>query len=288
MGTSNSYGGPGDGLLPSWLDKPTPPPSGPPPAGVPPGSPTPPPQTPQSQPPQPQPAPQAPPTPVPGGSLTGARTSFTGFAGSGSRSKLDRSLSGYVRGVGGSRGATRRMGSSRGTAAAVLGFARDFQSVGPAGALGRFNLGALAGRPAEEVFTRLLDQVCPTGGTVDEAIARLAMLEAIDNLAEANIGAFEQLTPEQLEEFVADFISNTIEARVLNDIGVRGITVPEDVAAVDNIQAQLHDAISGCVRDALSGKLTGLAQLSNEDVARTVDRIYEGAFDLIAALAEAV
>src|SRR5439155_7515841 len=99
MGTSNPYGGPKDGLVPSWLDKPTPspsPPGVPPPAPVPPGTPTP---TPQA--PQPQPAPEAPPSPVKGGSLRGARTSFTRFAGTGSRSNLDRSLSDYVRGAGG-------------------------------------------------------------------------------------------------------------------------------------------------------------------------------------------
>jgi hypothetical protein len=113
------------------------------------------------------------------------------------------------------------------------------------------------------------------------------MLETIDKLAEANVGAFEELTPEQLEEFIADFISNTIEARVLNDIGKRGITLPDDVAAVDDIQGQLHDAISGCVRGALAGKLTGLANLGDPDIARLVDRLYEGSFDLIAVLAEA-
>lgn len=220
--------------------------------------------------------------------MAGARSSFSRFAGSGSRSNLDSGLSSYVRGAGGSGGAARRMGSSRGVAAAILGVSRDFQNVGPAGALSRFNLQTLAGRPAEEVFTRLIDHICPAGGTVDEAIARTGMLEAIDQLAEASVGAFEQLTPEQLEQFIADFISNTIEARVLNDIGIRGISLPDDVAAVDNIQDQLHDAISGCVREALAGKLSGLAHLADQDVAKTVDRLYEGAFDLIAVLVDAV
>src|SRR5437867_1386940 len=116
MGTSNPYGGPKDGLVPSWLDKPTPPPSGPAPASVPPGTPA-----PSPQPPQPQPAPPALPSAGKAGSLRAARTSFTRFAGSGSRTKLDCGLSSYVRGVGGSGGATRRMGSSRGTAARIAG-----------------------------------------------------------------------------------------------------------------------------------------------------------------------
>ena len=121
---------------------------------------------------------------------------------------------------------------------------------------------------------------------MDEAIARTGMLEAIDTLAQANV-PFDQLTPDQLEEFIADFIGNTIEARVLNDIGSRGIKLPDDVAAVDNIQDQLHDAISGCVRGALAGKLNGIGQLTDREIVRTVEQLYEGAFDLMAALAEA-
>jgi len=279
MGTSSPYGGPKDGLLPDWLNQPTPPPSGPegsPPGGADGSGPDSPPATP----------PQGAPVPLPaGGSLRGPRTAFSGFAGGGSRSRLDSGLGGYVGAVGGSRGAARRMGSSRGSAANVLGLIRDFRSVGPAGALARFNLQALAGRPADEVFTRLLDQLCPVGGNVDEAIARQGMLEAIDKLAEANL-TFEQLTPEQLEEFVSDFVTATIEARVLNDIGVRGIALPEDVDAVDNIQGQLHDAISGCVREALAGQVEGVDGMKDTDIAQLVDRLYEASFDLVAALAE--
>lgn len=283
MGTSSPYGGPKDGLLPDWLNQPTPPPSAPegPPPAAPDGS------GPDSP---PAPSPQGPPVPLPalpaGGSLRGPRTAFSGFAGGRSRSRLDSGLGGYVGAVSGARGAARRMGSSRGSAANVLGLIRDFRSVGPAGALARFNLQALAGRPADEVFTRLLDQLCPVGGTVDEAIARLGMLEAIDKLAEANL-TFEQLTPEQLEEFVSDFVTATIEARVLNDIGVRGIALPEDVDAVDNIQGQLHDAISGCVREALAGQTEGVDGMKDTDIAQLVDRLYEASFDLVAALAEA-
>jgi hypothetical protein len=112
------------------------------------------------------------------------------------------------------------------------------------------------------------------------------MLEAIDKLADANL-TFEELTPEQLEEFVADFITATIEARVLNDIGVKGIKLPEDVDAIDNLQGQLHDAIAGCVREALADHVDGVDGMTDTDIAQLADRLYEASFDLVAALAEA-
>lgn len=199
---------------------------------------------------------------------------------------MERAVRRYIGAVGGSGGATRRMGASRGTAASVIGLVRDIQAAGPAAVLARFNLQALAGRPAQEVFARLIDELCPVGGNIDEAIARMGMLDAIEELAQANL-RFEDMTPEQLELFVADFITGTIEARVLNDIGTRSIELPTDVAAVNNIQQQLHDAISGCVRQAISGQVAGAARLSNAEVQRLVDELYSSSFDLLAALAEA-
>ena len=112
------------------------------------------------------------------------------------------------------------------------------------------------------------------------------MLEAIEKLADANL-TFEELTPEQLEEFVADFITATIQARVVNDIGVKGIQLPEDVDAIDNLEGQLHDAISGCVRGALGDQVGGVDGMTDTDIAQLADRLYEMSFELVAALAEA-
>jgi hypothetical protein len=281
MGTSSSNGGSRDGLLPSWLDTPTPPPGGGSP-GAPPGAP---PGSPPDGTPTPPPAQPAPPAQGAARSFQSARTSFSTFAGGGGQGRLARGLGSYVGAVGGAGGATRRMGSSRRAAANLIGLARDFQSSGAATALAKFNLQGLAGRPAHEVFGRLIDELCPAGGNVDEAVAREGMLDAIEELAQANL-LFEDLTPEQLEIFVADFITGTIEARVLNDIGTRAIELPTDIAAVENIQQQLHDAISGCVREAISGEIAGGGTLSNTDIQQLVDALYAASFALVEALAE--
>jgi hypothetical protein len=148
-------------------------------------------------------------------------------------------------------------------------------------------LAGIAGRPAVEVFSRLIDIVCPPGGTIDEAIARLGMLQAIESLSELGTTAFEDLTAEQMQEFVIAFIAGTIEARVINDVGNRSIELPTDIAKVENIQSQLHDAVTGCVSQAIQSA-GSLAALSAGHVARVTDSIYESAFSLLAALAEQV
>lgn len=296
MGTSKRYGGPASGLVPSFVDDPTPPARPRPPVTAPmvPGAPTAPsvPGAPPShQPPPASPsAPRTPPRPDTRGtgSLGGARAGFTRFARTGSRAALGSALSNYVRnGTGGARRAARRMGSSRVTAGGLLGVVRDFQRLGPTETLRQLNLAGLAARPAADVFVAILEFICPPGGAVDDAIARQAMLDTIGDMAEAGVGSFDTLTPSQLQDVFLDFIARSIEGRVMADIGGRGITLPDDVAAVESAQAQLHDFVTGATRGQLAGRLEDVERLSDREIETVVNQIYEAAFDLVAAAGEA-
>lgn len=276
MGTSSPYGGPQIGLIPSWVDDPADgvetPPAAAPAAGATPPTATPPRTTPDAS---------------GAGSLRGARTAFNDFARTGNRDSLARGVSRYVRdGVGGSSRAARRMGEARASAGRLLGVVRDIARDGPVEALRRVNLSGLAGQPAETVFLALLEVICPPGGALDEAIARQGMLEAIDALAEDGLGAFDNLTAGQLEEFFLDVVARTIEARILNDIGARGINLPGTVTAIDQLQAQLHDFVAGNVRQQLAGRLDGVASMTDRNVLGAADGIYEQAFDLLAAIGD--
>ena len=125
------------------------------------------------------------------------------------------------------------------------------------------------------------------GEAVDEAIARQAMLETIGDMAEAGIGIFDTLTPDQMGEFFLDFVARSIEGRVMADLGGRGVTLPDSVAAVENAQAQLHDFVTGCTRGQLAGRLDGVERMSDRDIEVVVNQIYEAAFELVAAAGEA-
>jgi hypothetical protein len=287
MGTSKGYGGPATGLVPSWVDDLAP--------GVAPAGPAPVPGAPSVANPT-APAQQTPgaPTVLPGpdvsgaGRLGGARRSFSRFARTGSRSSLGSALSNYVRnGTGGARRAARRMGASRAAGARLIGVVRDVQRLGAAEALRQLNLPGLAGLPAADVFIALLEFVCPPGGAIDEAIARQAMLETIGDLAESGVGDFGTMTPDQMQEFFLDFIARSIEGRVMADLGGRGVTLPDDVAAVESAQQQLHDFVTGCTRGELSDRLDGVDRLGDRDIEQVVNQIYEAAFELVAAAGEA-
>jgi hypothetical protein len=278
MGTSGSYGGPRTGLVPSFLNDPTgagdapvAQPSGQPAAAAEPAGPA-----------QPQAAPAA---PAFAGSFTGARTALNRFARSGNSDDLRRAASSYVnRGTGGSRRASVRMGASRATAARLISLGRAVQASGAVAALASFQLGAMAGRPAADVFLQLLEFVCPAGSSINEAVSRQAMLDAILHMSEGDVGNFDELTAAQWEEFLIDFVGCSIEGKILSDIGTQALKVPDSVADVGTLQSQLHDFINGCVRSSLGERLDNIASLTDAEIITCVNAVYEAAFEYISLL----
>lgn len=294
MGTSKGYGGPPNGLVPSWLSS-----SGGDDAdsgsgdgadhGDGSGD-----STDDS-------GGSSNPSSADAGGFTGARTAFTRFSKNGSSSALGAAMASYVGGNGGgirsgsqggggggsgARRAMQRMGASRGAGARLLGVVRDFQQLGAADVLRRLDLDGMVNLPAADVFVAMLEFLCPPGGAIDEAISRQAMLEAIGNLDEVGALDFGSLTPDQLREFFLDFVVLSIEGRVIADIGAKGLMVSSDIETLESTHTQLHEFIEGCCRVHLSALLTGLAALSNNDVDRRTNEVYEAAFSLIAEAGE--
>lgn len=280
MGTSKPYGGAQSGLVPSWADDTAPGAASPGGGGAAPGA------SPGTSPGSPPKIPAAAPDTSAAGRLSAAKGNFTRFVRGGDPDRLRRSVAQYVRnGAGSSRNAARRMGASRGVGARLLQVIRDVDQQGAVAALQKLNLQHLAGRPAADVFLAMLETMCPPGGRIDEAIARQAMLDAISGLADDGVGTFDQMTGEQLSEFFQSFVINTIEGRVIADIGEHAIDLPETVDDVEHVLEQLHEFVSGCVRGRLGEHFDGLTQKSDEQVKETVERIYVAAFDLVSVMA---
>lgn len=288
MGTSSGFGGQSGAspLIPSFLgDEGAPPAIGPdaPPDGPPSVEP------PDGQPPQPPARPPIPPVDDPA-RFTAARNNFSRFAGSGGRDRasLGRAVSHYVgSSTGGARGAAARMGSSRGAGGRLLGFLSDAVTRGAAEALRALDLGALAGRPIEEIFLGLSDYVCPDGGSVDEGIAREAFIETIADLAEAGVTDLDALTADQMQTVFELFATNAIEARICNDIGTRSVVLPSDAREAARVQAQLSDFIRRGVADALTAARATIAAMTPARVLDVVTRIYEQAFGILEIMGDA-
>ncbi|WP_156313796.1 MULTISPECIES: Qat anti-phage system associated protein QatB [unclassified Citromicrobium] len=276
MGTSSSYRGPKSGLIPSWLDEPAT-------DGADDQSPD---EVngdadgseadaePQQMTMQPTPTLQA------------VRSNYTRFANSQDERALGRAMRGYVASTGGSGGAARRMGSSSRSAAGVASFANAFATGGPAEALAKFNLSDHAGRPAIEVLGALAEILCPDGGTIDEAIARDAMLEALVIFADQDLGDFESLTVDQLGDFLIEVITQSIVTKVVNDIGYGSLHGSASDTDYRQAQDVLTDYTKGAVEDSIGSQFDPAQTLTDRQIQDKIAEVYEDAFALLEVILE--
>lgn len=282
MGTSGSSSGSGSGtpLVPSWLDEP-------------------------SSPPLPGDAPDAsqdeqqdvdgdearPPMPAPAQAerFRSARTNFSRFAGSGGsdRRALRRAVRDYVRsGTGGSRNAVRRMGPSRTAAANALGVFREIRRDGVQETLRRLNLFNLSGGSVQDIFTGLTEVVCQDGGSIDEAIARDAWLETIAEMDQLGIVDPETLTEDQVRVLFLNFVAHSIEARLYQEIGINGFKLSESLEDIEAFDRQFRDYIERSVRDSFSSDMSGLSNMTDDDIRQVVDATYQEAWELLEQLGD--
>ena len=213
-----------------------------------------------------------------------ARTNFFKFAksgggGSGSGGRgggTDRNLRRAVRSFvgkssGGARRATQRMAAER-SATASLG--RILSTAGAAGiheTVRRLGFAQLATLPVQDIYAAIVDVICEPGGELDESFAREAYIKALAEISEAQAD-LERPSPETTVSFLASFITNAIQNRLLNAVGNKVVAVPRDVAAVQNVEQQINDFIRGKVNDAMTE--------AGEDfpvdlIVSTIDDIYE-------------
>jgi hypothetical protein len=227
------------------------------------------------------------PKPAAPGGFRSSRSNFNSFASSRDRSSLRNSLSSYVnKGTGGSRTATRRMGSAIPSVGKAIGFVQGVVRDGVEKALAQLGLDNLIGQPAEQALAVLTDVFCPPGGPIDQAIAREAWDEAVLELTELEIDDIKDVTPEQWNGLVVDFISRTIEAKVINDVGSKGISLPQDVQAINQLQADLHQIIHGAVTDAIGDRLGVGQTIDQKDIQGMAVDIYDRSFAYLEGLEE--
>ncbi|WP_315730235.1 Qat anti-phage system associated protein QatB [Bradyrhizobium sp. SZCCHNRI2010] len=212
-----------------------------------------------------------------------ARTNFFKFAksggggggegrGGGTNRNLRRSVRSFVgKSSGGARRATQRMAAER-SATASLG--RILSTAGTAGiqeTVRRLGFAQLAALPVRDIYAALVDVICEPGGELDESFAREAYIKALAEISEARAD-LERPSPETTVSFLASFITNAIQNRLLNAVGNKVVAIPRDVASVQNVEQQINDYIRGKVNDAMT---EAGEDFPVERIVSAIDDIYE-------------
>lgn len=229
------------------------------------------------------------PQPAVPGRFTTPRGNFTRYVNSGGRSNsnLHRAASDYVRhSLGGSENATKRLGSARSSTARMVSLFNSFANRGVAETSQTYGLGDIIGKEASDVFLRIMDFVCPDGGSTDEGIARSSFIEALASMSDWENKPIEVLTPQEFLVFTETFMSNVIEKRLVNDIGNKLFSLPDDISKVENIQVQLKEYTQGAVSDAISNLKVEIENIDAAQTQHIMDSVYQEAYTILSALEE--
>ncbi|MCP9630758.1 hypothetical protein NML43_27015 [Rhodopseudomonas palustris] len=157
---------------------------------------------------------------------------------------------------------------------AATGLGRILSTAGNTGiqeAVRRLGYEQLSTLPVPEIYAALVDVICEPGGELDESFAREAYLKALEEMSQAQAD-LERPSPETSISFLASFIANAIQNRLLNMIGNKIIVVPRDVASVRNVEQQINDYIRGKVNDAMA---EAGADFPIDRIVSTIDDICE-------------
>ena len=214
------------------------------------------------------------------------RSNFTRFVNSGGTGSgnLRRAASSYVRNsAGSSHNATMRLGSARGSTVRLVSVVGGFARGGVSATAKQFHLGDIIGKSAKDVFLRIIDFVCPDGGNTDEGIARSAYIEALSAMPDWENKQIETLTPPEFLAFTEIYMADVIEHKLVNDIGNKLFSLPDDIASIENIEAQMKDFIRNTVSDAVSKLNVDIKNIEQNQAHSIVDSVYTAAYDLLAS-----
>lgn len=215
------------------------------------------------------------------------RRNFTRYINSGEGRSLGRATSGYVRNsLGGAHNATVRLGEARNSTARMLSLFNGFATHGVSETQRKFQLGDLIGMPADEAFLSIMEFVCPDGGSMDEGIARDSYIDAIAEFPDMESKSIDEFTPAEFLAFTEIFVTNVIERRLINDIGNKLISLPNDIASVSNLQKQLKEYIHGSVSDAVTRLKIDIANIDSSQARSITDSVYHEAYELLAGMEE--
>jgi len=195
-----------------------------------------------------------------------------------------KAIGGYVRkGAGGAKNAVKKMGGARKTAGNIVQVFQSIQNNGLSETLNNFNLSSLSGKSPVEICIGLTEVICHNqhGGPIDEAIARDAWLDTVSTLSDLGIANLEDLTTEQVEAVFIEFVTNSIQCRIIQDIGTETLEISDTIAQVEDLEVQLHEYVHNTVKDSFSVEFENMTAWNEKDISGIVDDTYLSTFNLL-------
>ena len=144
------------------------------------------------------------------------------------------------------------------------------------------DLASLDTIPIPKIYETLVDVICTAGADRDDSTARDAYLNTIADVNELGLDLGKP-SDETVGTFMECYISNAIKNRILNDIGMKFVTMSKDTDEAQEIEKKLKDSIHKSVRAAIK-KNNKIIQTN--DMKRTIKSLYKRSYTILEDLAE--
>lgn len=219
---------------------------------------------------------------------TGPRGSFTRYTKSAGtdRRALGRAVSSFVTRTGGGTSSTARRMSSERSAAASLAGVLSRASTAPGGIreiVRTLNFGALSLRPIGDIYAALVDVICPPDGDLDDAHAREAYLEAVNEVMRNQPSDLERPSPETIKDIIGKFIANAVHQRIVTAIGAGLVTLPTNLDEIRAVENGLKAFLRNCAAETME-EFSG--DFAEADLGPEINDIFERAVEIIHVNAE--
>ncbi|MBX3221908.1 MAG: hypothetical protein KF795_15435 [Labilithrix sp.] len=183
----------------------------------------------------------------------------------------------YVRARGGASQASSGASSGRRATAALGGFLSGIATQGVRPALERLGLALLAGRDAHEVFAAITNAIAPGGASLEEAVARRATTEVLQELYERyavetdGIAKLDAMGVEDIREAIQSSIASYVYHRWLEELGAK----IEEKSVSAREAERLERDMKAYVQDVVRLDLAQLDLLTIDWGGRTGSRLME-------------
>jgi len=285
MGTSKSYGGPGNRspLLPPWVDDETSPLPNPNPETEQPGS-----NNPIENPTNPPSV--DPQIPLQSNNWASTSRHFGAYASGGGGLSLGKALNSYTKSKGGARQASKSARTGRKSTAKLGSFLSNVAASGIRMATENLGLGSeILGMPVELALGNILDAIAPDGATPEESAARRAINATLEEMykrfefGDGDFSNLESIDSYTAKELIGYSVTSYIYEKFLQDLYYcfENGNIAED--EVIRLEREVHPYIEATVKVELLQREVNVLTInwSGTEGQRFCDEIYSQAYALL-------
>lgn len=195
-------------------------------------------------------------------------------------------LSSYVKAYGGASKAAMSATSGITTTAKLGGFLSNISLQGIQDTLTQYKI-EFEGRSTEEVLSELINRIAPVPETKEDSIARIALLDTIEELYEevsendGDLEILDNLDENRFNDVMRTYISSYIFQRFLNDLESRFEKYSQNAGTALSLEKEIKDYISGVVDNKLKEQNFSNIDYSSDPVIQSINKIYADCYEVI-------